>query len=64
MFSKFIAQTKYQLTILTPIKRFLIAFIILCGFYAWIIAGYGLMGRLEKISIVFAGRASEYSLDN
>ena len=63
MLKKFFAQTKYQLTILSPFKRFLIAFIIVCGFYAWIVAGYGLVGKLEKINIAFAGRASDYSLE-
>ena len=63
MFKKLLAQTEYQLTTLTKFKLFLIAFIIVVGFYAWIIVGYGLFGKLEKINIAFAGRASDFSVD-
>lgn len=63
MFKSPVRATVKQFTTLSTFKKFLIAFILVVGFYAWIIVGYGLVGKLERINIVFAGRASDFSLE-
>lgn len=56
MFEKSLLSSARQLRDLTWTHRIIIGFILIIGFYAWIVFGFGLMGRIDVITAGFAER--------
>lgn len=56
----FIVSRKQVLS-LSLLMRFLLAFALIGGFYAWIVVGFGLKGRLETITFGFSERAALFN---
>lgn len=56
MFEEFLLTSARQIRDLTWAHRILVGFVLLVGFYAWVVFGFGLFGKIDVITAGFAER--------